>query len=120
VITMKAQIVRMHLPPDRNTFPSLADPCVRSRNYASAIVAGDQAALHDLIIGRGDGALHLPAGDLAVGSGTAMAGRPPWASIHSAARHVSVRSVNDLACLRAWNAVRAGSRPGIVAAHGND
>jgi xylulose-5-phosphate/fructose-6-phosphate phosphoketolase len=32
VITTKAQIVRMHPPPDTNTLLSLADHCLRSRN----------------------------------------------------------------------------------------
>jgi hypothetical protein len=51
--------------------------------------------------------------DLAVGSGTPMADRAPWATIPSAAGQGWVRSVNDLAFLRTWNAARAGPRPGV-------
>jgi xylulose-5-phosphate/fructose-6-phosphate phosphoketolase len=37
--------VRVYLPPDANTLLSVADHCLRSRNYVNVIVAGKQPAL---------------------------------------------------------------------------
>jgi xylulose-5-phosphate/fructose-6-phosphate phosphoketolase len=38
-------VVRVYLPPDGNTLLSVADHCLRSRNYVNVIVAGKQPAL---------------------------------------------------------------------------
>ncbi len=56
VANKKAEIIRVYLPPDANTLLSVADHCLRSRNYVNVIVAGkqleqnwlsmDQAILH--------------------------------------------------------------------------
>jgi len=48
VINKKADIVRVYLPPDANTLLSVADHCLRSRNYVNVIVAGKQPALQYL------------------------------------------------------------------------
>jgi xylulose-5-phosphate/fructose-6-phosphate phosphoketolase len=48
VINKKAEIVRVYLPPDTNTLLSVADHCLRSRNYVNVIVAGKQPALNYL------------------------------------------------------------------------
>jgi len=45
VINKKAEIVRVYLPPDTNCLLSVADHCLRSRDYVNAIVAGKQPAL---------------------------------------------------------------------------
>ena len=45
VINKKADIVRVYLPPDANTLLSVANHCLRSRNYVNVIVAGKQPAL---------------------------------------------------------------------------
>ena len=45
VINKKAEIVRVYLPPDTNTLLSVADHCLRSRNYVNVIIAGKQPAL---------------------------------------------------------------------------
>jgi xylulose-5-phosphate/fructose-6-phosphate phosphoketolase len=45
VINKKAEIVRVYLPPDTNTLLSVADHCLRSRDYVNVIVAGKQPAL---------------------------------------------------------------------------
>jgi xylulose-5-phosphate/fructose-6-phosphate phosphoketolase len=45
VINKKAEVVRVYLPPDTNTLLSVADHCLRSRNYVNVIVAGKQPAL---------------------------------------------------------------------------
>jgi len=45
VVNKKADIVRVYLPPDANTLLSVADHCLRSRNYVNVILAGKQPAL---------------------------------------------------------------------------
>ena len=44
VVNKKAEVVRVYLPPDANTLLSVADHCLRSRNYVNVIVAGKQPA----------------------------------------------------------------------------
>ena len=48
VMNKKADIVRVYLPPDANCLLSVADHCLRSRNYINVIVAGKQPALQYL------------------------------------------------------------------------
>ena len=48
VVNKKAEVVRVYLPPDANTLLSVADHCLRSRNYVNVIVAGKQSALQYL------------------------------------------------------------------------
>ena len=48
VVNKKADIVRVYLPPDANTLLSVADHCLRSRDYVNVIVAGKQPALQYL------------------------------------------------------------------------
>jgi xylulose-5-phosphate/fructose-6-phosphate phosphoketolase len=43
VVNKKAEIVRVYLPPDANCLLSVADHCLRSRNYVNVIVAGKHA-----------------------------------------------------------------------------
>jgi xylulose-5-phosphate/fructose-6-phosphate phosphoketolase len=45
VLNKKAEIIRVYLPPDANCLLSVADHCLRSRNYVNVIVAGKQPAL---------------------------------------------------------------------------
>ena len=42
VVNKKAEVIRVYLPPDTNTLLSVADHCLRSRNYVNVIVAGKQ------------------------------------------------------------------------------
>jgi xylulose-5-phosphate/fructose-6-phosphate phosphoketolase len=42
VVNKKADVVRVYLPPDANTLLSVADHCLRSRNYVNVIIAGKQ------------------------------------------------------------------------------
>jgi xylulose-5-phosphate/fructose-6-phosphate phosphoketolase len=44
VMNKKAEVIRVYLPPDANTLLSVADHCLRSRNYVNVIVAGKQPA----------------------------------------------------------------------------
>jgi len=48
VVNKKADVVRVYLPPDANCLLSVADHCLRSRNYVNVIVAGKQPALQYL------------------------------------------------------------------------
>jgi xylulose-5-phosphate/fructose-6-phosphate phosphoketolase len=68
VINKKAEIVRVYLPPDANTLLSVADHCLRSRNYVNVIIAGKQPALNYLSM------------DEAVAHCTRGLGIWPWAS----------------------------------------
>jgi xylulose-5-phosphate/fructose-6-phosphate phosphoketolase len=45
VANKRAELTRVYLPPDGNTLLSVADHCLRSRNYINVIVAGKQPAL---------------------------------------------------------------------------
>jgi xylulose-5-phosphate/fructose-6-phosphate phosphoketolase len=48
VVNKKAEIIRVYLPPDANCLLSVADHCLRSRDYVNVVVAGKQAALNYL------------------------------------------------------------------------
>jgi xylulose-5-phosphate/fructose-6-phosphate phosphoketolase len=48
VVNKKADVIRVYLPPDANTLLSVADHCLRSRNYVNVIVAGKQPQLQYL------------------------------------------------------------------------
>jgi xylulose-5-phosphate/fructose-6-phosphate phosphoketolase len=44
VASKKSEVVRIYLPPDANCLLSVADHCLRSRNYVNVIIAGKQPA----------------------------------------------------------------------------
>jgi xylulose-5-phosphate/fructose-6-phosphate phosphoketolase len=46
VMNKKAEVIRVYLPPDANTLLSVADHCLRSRDYVNVIVSGKQPS-HD-------------------------------------------------------------------------
>jgi xylulose-5-phosphate/fructose-6-phosphate phosphoketolase len=50
VVNKKAEVIRVYLPPDANSLLSVADHCLRSRDYVNVIVAGKQPALDWLSI----------------------------------------------------------------------
>jgi xylulose-5-phosphate/fructose-6-phosphate phosphoketolase len=50
VVNKKAEVVRVYLPPDANCLLSVADHCLRSRDYVNVVVAGKQPALDYLSI----------------------------------------------------------------------
>jgi xylulose-5-phosphate/fructose-6-phosphate phosphoketolase len=55
VINKRADVIRVYLPPDANTLLSVADHCLRSRNYVNVVVAGKQPCLdwldmHDAVL----------------------------------------------------------------------
>ena len=67
VVNKKAEIVRVYLPPDANCLLSVADHCLRSRDYVNVIVAGKQPAPQWLTMRRGRRALHARHRHLGVG-----------------------------------------------------
>jgi xylulose-5-phosphate/fructose-6-phosphate phosphoketolase len=50
VVNKKADVIRVYLPPDANCLLSVADHCLRSRDYVNVMVAGKQPALDYLTI----------------------------------------------------------------------
>ena len=60
VMNKKATVVRVYLPPDANCLLSVADHCLRSRNYVNVIVAGKQPELQYLTMD--DAVRHCTAG----------------------------------------------------------
>ncbi|HET8587057.1 MAG TPA: phosphoketolase, partial [Candidatus Limnocylindria bacterium] len=60
VLNKKAEVIRVYLPPDANCLLSVADHCLRSRNYVNVIVAGKQPALNWLAMD--DAILHCTRG----------------------------------------------------------
>jgi xylulose-5-phosphate/fructose-6-phosphate phosphoketolase len=60
VLNKKAEMTRVYLPPDANCLLSVADHCLRTKNYVNVIVAGKQPALNYLSID--DAILHCTRG----------------------------------------------------------
>jgi len=50
VVNKKAEVIRVYRPPDANCLLSVADHCLRSRDYVNVMVAGKQPALNYLTI----------------------------------------------------------------------
>ena len=73
VVNKKAEVIRVYLPPDANTLLSVADHCLRSRNYVNVIVAGKQPALNWLSMD--DAVLHCTRGHRHLGLGQQRRGR---------------------------------------------
>ena len=57
VVNKKAEVIRVYLPPDGNCLLSVADHCLRSRDYVNVVVAGKQAQPNWLTDRGGGGAL---------------------------------------------------------------
>jgi Phosphoketolase len=74
VVNKKASVVRVYLPPDANTLLSVADHCLRSRDYVNVIVAGKQPVLD--LMPMDDAVIHCTRG----------IGILPWASTDSDAK----------------------------------
>ena len=60
VVNKKAEVIRVYLPPDTNTLLSVADHCLRSRNYVNVIVAGKQP--HPTFLSMDDAIIHCTRG----------------------------------------------------------
>jgi len=87
VINKKAEIVRVYLPPDANTLLSVADHCLRSRNYVNVIIAGKQPALNYLTM------------DQAIAHCTRGLGIWPWAGSTDGEPDVVLACAGDIPTL---------------------
>ena len=67
VANKKADVVRIYLPPDANCLLSVADHCLRSKNYINLIVAGKQPEWQWLDIDVGSRATALPGREFGIG-----------------------------------------------------
>ena len=76
VVNKKAEIVRVYLPPDANCLLSVADHCLRSRDYVNVIVAGKQPALDYLSMDEAIAALHARHRHLGLGEQPTTAASP--------------------------------------------
>ena len=93
VANKKSDIVRIYLPPDANCLLSVADHCLRSRNYVNLIIAGKQPEWQWLDI------------DSAVRHCTAGAGIWQWASNDAGDPDVVMACAGDVPTLETLAAV---------------
>jgi xylulose-5-phosphate/fructose-6-phosphate phosphoketolase len=93
LVNKKAEVVRVYLPPDANTLLSVADHCLRSKNYINLIVAGKQPAPQWLTI------------DEAVAHCTTGLGVWKWASNDDGNPDVVMACSGDVPTLEALAAV---------------
>jgi xylulose-5-phosphate/fructose-6-phosphate phosphoketolase len=93
VANKKSDVVRIYLPPDANCLLSVADHCLRSRNYINVIVAGKQPDWQWLNM------------DQAVRHCTAGAGIWHWASNDGGDPDVVMACAGDVPTLEALAAV---------------
>ncbi len=93
LVNKKADVVRVYLPPDANTLLSVADHCLRSKNYINLIVAGKQPAPQWLTI------------DEAVAHCTTGLGIWKWASNDAGHPDVVMACCGDVPTLEALAAV---------------
>ena len=93
VANKKADIVRIYLPPDANCLLSVADHCLRSRNYINVIVAGKQPQWQWLDM------------ESAVRHCTTGAGVWPWASNDEGDPDVVMACAGDVPTLETLAAV---------------
>ena len=93
VANKKSDVVRIYLPPDANCLLSVADHCLRSRNYVNLIIAGKQPEWQWLDI------------DAAARHCTAGAGIWPWASNDAGDPDVVMACAGDVPTLEVLAAV---------------
>ena len=93
LVNKKADVVRVYLPPDANTLLSVADHCLRSKNYINLIVAGKQPAPQWLTM------------DEAIAHCTTGVGIWPWASNDDGKPDVVMTCCGDVPTLETLAAV---------------
>ena len=101
----KADVVRIYLPPDANTLLSVADHCLRSRNYINLIVAGKQPAPQWLTM------------DEAIAHCTTGLGVWQWASNDEGNPEVVMACCGDVPTMEALAAVMPAARADSRSAH---
>jgi xylulose-5-phosphate/fructose-6-phosphate phosphoketolase len=87
VANKRPEVMRVYLPPDGNTLLSVADHCLRSRDYVNVIVAGKQPALAYLDM------------DAAIAHCTRGLGIWPWASTATGEPDVVLACAGDVPTL---------------------
>ncbi|HZA09644.1 phosphoketolase family protein [Mycobacterium sp.] len=87
VANKRPEVVRVYLPPDANTLLSVADHCLRSRDYVNVVVAGKQPALSYLDM------------DAAIYHCTRGLGIWPWASTTTGEPDVVLACAGDIPTL---------------------
>ncbi len=105
LVNKKADVVRIYLPPDANTLLSVADHCLRSRNYINLIVAGKQPAPQWLTI------------DEAIAHCTAGLGVWQWASNDDGNPEVVMACCGDVPTMETLAAVMLLARTHSRSAH---
>jgi len=93
VANKKSDIARIYLPPDANCLLSVADHCLRSRNYVNLIIAGKQPSFQWLDV------------DAAVRHCTAGAGVWQWANVGDGEPDVVMACAGDVPTLEILAAV---------------
>jgi xylulose-5-phosphate/fructose-6-phosphate phosphoketolase len=93
LVNKKADVVRIYLPPDANCLLSVADHCLRSKNYINLIVAGKQPAPQWLTM------------DQAVAHCTTGLGIWEWASNDKGNPEVVIACCGDVPTMEALAAV---------------
>ena len=76
MLSKRGTVARIYLPPDANCLLSVADHCLRSRNYVNLIVIDKQPQLQWLDMDDGDRALRARRVDLATGPSNDDGGEP--------------------------------------------
>ena len=105
LMNKKADVVRIYLPPDANTLLSVADHCLRSRNYINLIVAGKQPAPQWLTM------------DEAIAHCTIGLGIWEWASNDEGKPEVVMACCGDVPTMEALAAVMPAARTRSRPAH---
>jgi xylulose-5-phosphate/fructose-6-phosphate phosphoketolase len=100
VVNKKADVVRVYLPPDANTLLSVADHCLRSRDYINVIVAGKQPSPQWLPIDAA--ARHCEAGLGVWDWASSDGGRDPQVVIASCGDVPTLEALAATALLREW------------------
>lgn len=98
VVNKKAGVVRVYLPPDANTLLSVADHCLRSRDYINVIVAGKQPSPQWLPIDVA--AAHCAAG-MSIWDWASVQGEPDVV-IASAGDVPTMEALASVKLLREW------------------
>jgi xylulose-5-phosphate/fructose-6-phosphate phosphoketolase len=100
VVNKKADVIRVYLPPDANTLLSVADHCLRSRQYVNVIVAGKQPALQYLSM---DDAVEHAAKGIGIWSWASTdAGAEPDVVMACAGDVPTMETLAAVEILRAW------------------
>ena len=100
VVNKKSDVIRVYLPPDANTLLSVADHCLRSRQYVNVIVAGKQPQLQYLSMD--DAIVHCTKGVGIWEWASNAAGEVPDVVLGCAGDVPTMETMAAVQILRAW------------------